>query len=358
MARFTTCATAARLYCYFQDDTYLNTYMDTLYTNFLRFPTLIHANAKPSHYQYEMKWRFYNEEIKLHTGYADFRYGAFVPRWKVQNFLTQLGKSGLSKDSIRQAEHYFAIWMNQYPWLLSNPPHKSNGIKATDIDVGFLETLDKYTYDAARHIQRALTSDQSEAPQDYFQREEEAPPLHHRDVRSSCTNDRCLFMTNMEPFVAPEKVTFDYKNITSISRLETAYDALSTLSSTIEWDEHSYQRVVDSDPNTCWNTVSAPKKGDYFGLIFVGSTKSDKLIIYTPQEMKRPDKTLAVSVLTSGNTWIQCKLSDQTVAGSQRITLGLNCPNIKYFRAIKVTFTKTTQEPYEICGLSIDNFTV
>lgn len=102
----------------------------------------------------------------------------------------------------------------------------------------------------------------------------------------------------------------------------------------------------------------APKKGDYFGLIFVGSTKSDKLIIYTPQEMKRPDKTLAVSVLTSGNTWIQCKLSDQTVAGSQRITLGLNCPNIKYFRAIKVTFTKTTQEPYEICGLSIDNFTV
>jgi hypothetical protein len=61
MARFTTCATAARLYCYFQDDTYLNSYMDTLYTSFLRFPALIHANAKPSHYQNEMKWRFYNK---------------------------------------------------------------------------------------------------------------------------------------------------------------------------------------------------------------------------------------------------------------------------------------------------------
>lgn len=61
MARFTTCATATRLYCYFQDDTYLNLYMDTLYTNFLRFPTLIHANAKPSHYQNELKWRFYNQ---------------------------------------------------------------------------------------------------------------------------------------------------------------------------------------------------------------------------------------------------------------------------------------------------------
>lgn len=65
MARFTTCATAASAYCYFQDDTYLNTYMDTLYTNFLRFPNLIHANAKPSHYQYEMKWRFYNQGTYL-----------------------------------------------------------------------------------------------------------------------------------------------------------------------------------------------------------------------------------------------------------------------------------------------------
>lgn len=84
-------------------------------------------------------------DAKLHTGYADFRYGAFVPRWKVQTFLTQMGKSGLNKESIRQADHYFSIWMNQYPWLLSNPPHKANGAKATDIDIAYPETLDHYT---------------------------------------------------------------------------------------------------------------------------------------------------------------------------------------------------------------------
>lgn len=74
--------------------------------------------------------------------------------------------------------------------------------------------------------------------------------------------------------------------------------------------------------------------------------------------MKRPDKAFVVSVLTSDNAWTQCKLSDHTVAGSQRISLGLNCPSIKYFRAIKIAFTKTMQEPYEICGISIDNFSV
>lgn len=94
-------------------------------------------------------------------------------------------------------------------------------------------------------------------PQDYFERDSELPILEHRDVKSSCANDRCLFMTNMDPFVKPEQVVFDYQDISSISHLETVYDGLSTLSPTIEWDEHSYHRVVDNDPITCWNTISS-----------------------------------------------------------------------------------------------------
>jgi hypothetical protein len=106
-----------------------------------------------------------------------------------------------------------------------------------------------------------LTFDQSEAPQDYFERQEESPVLAHRDVRSSCANDRCLFMTNMDPFVQPDQVTFDYQNITSIPKLETMYDDLSTLPSNVEWDEHSYHRVVDNDPHTCWNTIRSKSNG-------------------------------------------------------------------------------------------------
>lgn len=97
--------------------------------------------------KYKNKTKTFNLflDLKLHTGYADFRYGAFVPRWKVQSFLTQLGKSGLSKDSIRQADHYFAIWMNQFPWLLSNPPYNANGVKSKDSDIDYPEELDTYT---------------------------------------------------------------------------------------------------------------------------------------------------------------------------------------------------------------------
>ncbi|KAI9486931.1 MAG: hypothetical protein EXX96DRAFT_551196 [Benjaminiella poitrasii] len=356
LARFTLCATASRLYCYFQDDTFKNPYMDSLYTNLLRFPSLIHANSKPSHYENEMKWRFHNSDIRLHTGYADFRYGAFVPRWKVQTFLTQLGKSSLTKENIRQAEHYFAIWVNQYPWLLSNPPLLANGDKATNLDIAYPATLDQYTYDAIRHLQNKLTLDQSEAPQDYFERSEEVPAVEYRDVRSSCTNDQCLFITNMDPFVAPNEVIFDYHNITSIIKLENRYDTLSTVPSSVEWDEHSYHRVVDNDPNTCWNTINAPKKNDYFGLILVGATKTSQITIHTTAALHQPE--LSVSVLESGGRWISCKTTT-TASNSHRIQLDLHCPSsIKHFRAIKVNFVKDQTEFFEICGLSLDNLSV
>lgn len=100
-----------------------------------------------------------------------------------------------------------------------------------------------------------MTNDQSESPQDYFAREEELPVLEHRDVRSSCANDRCLFMTNIDPFISPKQLKFDYRNSTSIAKWETEYDQISKLPPQIEWEESSYHKAIDSDPSTCWNTI-------------------------------------------------------------------------------------------------------
>lgn len=111
--------------------------------------------------------------------------------------------------------------------------------------------------------------------------------------------------------------------------------------------------------NSSTTIIIAPKKGDYFGLILVGATKTDKLTIHTPTQLSKPEKNLSVSILTSESTWTPCKILDSnaptTTASSERITLALNCPpNIKYFRAIKATFIKNQAEPFEICGLSMD----
>ncbi|KAI9016473.1 hypothetical protein CLU79DRAFT_312832 [Phycomyces nitens] len=119
MGRFTTCSMASHETCYTQDDVWLNVYLDSLYTLSLKSPDLVYANARPTEYIDTLGWRFRNTE-SLHTGYADLRYGAFIPRHKAQAFLTQLAEQGITTAKLRQADMYFSLWTNQYPWVLSN----------------------------------------------------------------------------------------------------------------------------------------------------------------------------------------------------------------------------------------------
>lgn len=73
-------------------------------------------------------------DISLHTGYTDLRYGAFVSQHKVQKFLSQLSAQGLSTSKLRLAEFYFSIWLNQYPYLVSNPLLSNGRDGFRDID--------------------------------------------------------------------------------------------------------------------------------------------------------------------------------------------------------------------------------
>jgi hypothetical protein len=59
-AKYTTCSMATYDYCYFQDDDWLNLYMDSMYTNFMRYPDLIHSNTMPIIHLEHKRWQFTN----------------------------------------------------------------------------------------------------------------------------------------------------------------------------------------------------------------------------------------------------------------------------------------------------------
>ncbi|KAF9169301.1 hypothetical protein BGX21_010613, partial [Mortierella sp. AD011] len=60
-AKYMSCSLAKYEYCYFQDDDWLNTHMDALYTNFLTSPSLIHTNTLPLIQMEHRRWTFTNE---------------------------------------------------------------------------------------------------------------------------------------------------------------------------------------------------------------------------------------------------------------------------------------------------------
>ncbi|KAF9405806.1 hypothetical protein BGZ76_006477 [Entomortierella beljakovae] len=129
-AKYMSCSLAKYQHCYFQDDDWLNTHMDALYTNFLTSPSLIHTNTLPLINMEHRRWTFSNEDVKMHTGFAWMGCGSFIPREKAQRLLEQGGNSNLAKDRLRVIDMYFSIWTNQYPYQLSNyltPLDQKNG---------------------------------------------------------------------------------------------------------------------------------------------------------------------------------------------------------------------------------------
>ncbi|KAI8370481.1 uncharacterized protein BYT42DRAFT_502665 [Radiomyces spectabilis] len=349
LARFTTCASSATFaHCYFQDDRTINRQLDTLYTNFLRYPSLIHVNGNPQHYLNAMRWRI---NIYMHAGYADLRYGAFVPRWKVQNFLTQLGKSGLSKERLRLADIYFTLWTNQYPWIVADPS------MATETDKGAeIENFDRF--DAMRRLQHVLEADTSDTPKDYIERLHESPALGNRDVKAACFNGQCLFTTNIDPFPVPHHVHFNASDMPSLHALENAYNSLDEMDVGL-WTQYSFEKAVDQNKDTCWNTYRNPKAGDYFGLIIVGSIQADQLSIFSRQPISNQHDTWQVYVMQDDNEWITCRTSilDQS-SKSHDATLQLDCGDTTRFRAIRVVFAKDQSEPFKLCGLRLDSLAV
>lgn len=61
MGKFTACAVAKFEKCYFQDDLWLNPYLDTLYTHSQRYVDHLIVNTRPVNYIDYKKWRFINK---------------------------------------------------------------------------------------------------------------------------------------------------------------------------------------------------------------------------------------------------------------------------------------------------------
>ncbi|KAG2180100.1 hypothetical protein INT43_003888 [Umbelopsis isabellina] len=358
-AKYTTCSMATYDYCYFQDDDWLNLYMDSMYTNFMRYPDLIHSNTMPIIHLEHKRWQFTNTEINMHSGFTWLGCGSFAPRWKIQNFLAQLGSAGLGKDRLRLADMYFSIWTNQYPWQLSNP------LSPLDQNEGWSDSVDQWSivyqnvYDAASRLYSALEANAVLTRNDYFMRDEEEPKFEDRDVRAPCHNDKCLFITSMEPFPNPDIVQFDNVNITHVKDQEAAFNALEFPSNDF-WDKHAYHKAVDGDSTTCWNTYKAPMVGDNVGIRLVRKLKANTFTITLSKESKFLEQALAISAIGVANEeWIPCQSQLTHSNHNNQLTFNFNCPSTEAgIKGIRASFTKDLSEPIDICGFLLDDFAV
>ncbi|CAG8507509.1 3144_t:CDS:2 [Paraglomus occultum] len=364
LSKYTTCAMATYDYCYFQDDDWLNLYMDSIYSNFLRSPNLIHSNTMPIIHLEHRRWTFTNADKKLHTGFTWLGCGSFVPRAKVQQFLRQVGSTAMPKDRLRLLDMYFSLWTNQYPYQLSNPltPLEQEGAWSTGVDQWAIVYAN--ILDAVQRLFKALAVNTGS---EYYVRDEERPMFNNRDVRAPCTNDKCLFLTNIDPFPSPRSVYYA-NNITHVHEQEARFNRLNFPSNDF-WDKHAYHTAVDTNVNTCWNSFKNPKSGDYFGLQFVVPRKFNKITLTSSKDISKYDASFNIHISDNGRVWKTCnrrnltdKENEEYLSNSQinSITIYFDCgtKGEEPTKFVKISTSRNFPEPLEICSIKLDGLEV
>jgi hypothetical protein len=74
------------------------------------------------------------------------------------------------------------------------------------------------------------------------------------EYRSSCFNDKCLFITNIDPLPLRQGLLFDSTVTSNMSQ----YEQLSNqyrLQLKSNYIHESFHKAVDQDKETCWNTI-------------------------------------------------------------------------------------------------------
>ncbi|KAF9569230.1 hypothetical protein EC968_002638 [Mortierella alpina] len=363
-AKYMSCSLAKYQHCYFQDDDWLNTHMDALYTNFLTSPNLIHTNTLPLIHMEHRRWTFTNEEHKMHAGFAWMGTGSFLPREKAQRLLEQGGNSNLAKDRLRVIDMYFSIWTNQYPYQLVNyltPLDQKDGWSTDGVNDHW-SIVFRNMLDAADRLYSALVANPEVSEKDYFSREEDQPPMKERHTRSPCYNDKCLFRTSMDPFPQPKEVQFN-GDLQTIDEQNSKFFALEYPTNDF-FNKFSYIHAVDNDPLTCWNSFRVPQIGDYFGLHFVKATSLKKFAITSSKSLAHLEGKFTVLVSdATGAEWTACRHSTR-FPFAHTMVLDITCPSSLsqspsrslqkgLVENVKIQFDQSLEKSLEVCGMEV-----
>ncbi|ORZ16442.1 hypothetical protein BCR42DRAFT_327533 [Absidia repens] len=311
--------------------------MDTLYTHSMRYPDLIHVNARSEEYLTHRRWQLHHQDgdLDIHTGYANLRYGAIIPRSKGQLFVNQFAVQKTLLYQRRMADVFFSFWTNSYPYIVSNPLPLFN---------------------AVRRLKNALAD---HSP--YFVKSDIELPLDQRDVRTACENDKCLFVTNIDLLPLSTEYNPD-QNLThsSLGSIAMWKDQLDMDIPEPEfWRHRGYHAAVDGDSTTCWNTFTAPKQGDYFGLDLIGDMRASRLLIQLRQTMEQDAQDAFTIRALNKDGWEDCSIvPDLTQSLPRRMVYQMTCPDGKPISAIRVFFKHTQQRPFDLCAFGLDNFLV
>ncbi|KAG0307794.1 hypothetical protein BGZ99_001355 [Dissophora globulifera] len=375
-SKYTTCTLAKYDHCYIQDDDWINLTMDSMYTVFVDHPDSLITSTIPAMYAQQRTWMFQNSQIGLHTGFSWLGAGSFMPKKAVFKFLMQLGGSNLWKERVQLSDLFFSLWRNQYPIVLSQSLAPLDQSSSWSGRIDQWSVVYEHMTDAMVRLTTMLSgtgivqgSPHRVGAKVDFVADEEKPAFKDRHTRSSCSNDKCLFQTNVDMFPLPELVKWPAEHHNrDIHAHEARFKALDYPSAEFV-AMHTYHYAVDQDLSTCWRSYLALTKGSFFGVQFVlplldlrENAKSVEIWSTLAPTLQALEKNMVIKASVDGDVWMTCSGETERTQGSVRFS-SLNCADAgkkvgiqldtRGIQFLRFELTEKIASAIEVCGIRI-----
>ncbi|KAF8932085.1 hypothetical protein BGZ47_011569 [Haplosporangium gracile] len=216
-----------------------------------------------------------------------------------------------------------------------------------------------------------------------FVADEELPSFKDRHTRSSCSNDKCLFQTNIDMFPSPESIKWHPDTTPSTTTTTTTtttqhrdiLQAHEARFKSLNYPKpdfvamHTYHYAVDQDLSTCWQSFHVLEKGGYFGLRFVlpllelgERAKSIEVWSTFESTLVHLGKFMVVKASVDGINWMTCTGETERATGSIRMK-NLRCTDVgrkigiqldtRGIQFLRFEMKEPTTAPIEICGIRV-----
>ncbi|KAH7049947.1 hypothetical protein BKA57DRAFT_529253 [Linnemannia elongata] len=390
-SKYTTCTLAKYDHCYIQDDDWINLSLDSMYSLMVDHPSSLITSTIPAMAAQQRSWTFQNPQLGLHTGFSWLGAGSFMPKKAVFKFLMQLGGSNLWKERVQLGDLFFALWRNQYPVVLSHALAPLDQSSSWSGRIDQWSVVYEHMTDAMFRLTTVLSgtgvvhgSPHRVGAKSDFVADEEMLAFKDRHTRSSCSNDKCLFQTNIDMFPQPESIKWnpDTSNPSTTSPTTTTttqhrdlLQAHEARFKSLNYPKpefvamHTYHYAVDQDLSTCWQSFHPLEKGGYFGLRFVlpllelgERAKSIEVWSTFETTLVHLGKFMVVKASVDGTNWMTCTGETERATGSIRMK-DLRCTDVgrkigiqldtRGIQFLRFEMKEPTTNPIEICGIRV-----
>ncbi|KAF7301431.1 Rab geranylgeranyltransferase [Mycena indigotica] len=270
-ARFLACANASTPYCFIQDDDYL---VQPEVIRSLRARVTSHDIFLAPPDEWLASRLLSIESAKITFGFAWLGYGSMILRNNARDFLSLLGRLGLSAEQLEMADNYYSILRNQFPEVWIARPHALYGDGAFTVGTEGLERN-------RRHIAHAVTYLDSNVGNASLPYLSQAGTSSRQNIElTPCLQNACVLETavRLMPEVSSSK---NYKAAQDIFAHEQLFVSALSNEFTTNTMEFSIFHAVDGNLTTAFRSPFIAIAGDTFMLDMLADVRIKAPIYWT-----------------------------------------------------------------------------